>query len=84
MNRKIIAMKEALTTELNIKDPEKYNKELSELANLVLTRKNLVKKIITKDGEESKNTVLYEKRYKQLNRDIVLKIKSLNEMLKNN
>lgn len=84
MNRKIIAMKEALTTELNIKDPERYNKELSELANLVLTRKNLVKKIIAKDDEKSKNTILYEKRYKQLNRDIVLKIKSLNEMLKNN
>lgn len=82
MNKKIEAMKEALVTELNIKDPERYNRELSELANLVLTRKNLVKKIIANDNEESKNTILYEKRYKQLNRDIVLKIKNLNEMLK--
>lgn len=82
MNKKIEAMKEALVTELNIKDPEKYNRELSELANLVLTRKNLAKKIIANDNEESKNTILYEKRYKQLNRDIVSKIKSLNEMLK--
>ncbi len=82
MNKKIEAMKEALVTELNIKDPERYNRELSELANLVLTRKNLVKKIIANDNEESKNTILYEKRYKQLNRDIVLKIKSLNEMFK--
>lgn len=82
MNKKIEAMKEALVTELNIKDPERYNRELSELANLVLTRKNLVKKIIANDNEESKNTILYEKRYKQLNEDIVLKIKSLNEMFK--
>ncbi|AVQ26911.1 hypothetical protein C4N20_02025 [Fusobacterium ulcerans] len=82
MNKKIEAMKEALVTELNIKDPERYNRELSELANLVLTRKNLVKKIIANDNEESKNTILYEKRYKQLNKDIVLKIKSLNEMFK--
>lgn len=82
MNKKIEVMKEALITELNIKDPERYNKELSELANLVLTRKNLVKKIIANDNEESKNTILYEKRYKQLNKDIALKIKSLNEMFK--
>ncbi|MDH6457611.1 hypothetical protein M2102_001239 [Fusobacterium sp. PH5-7] len=80
MNRKIIAMKEALVTELNIKDPERYNRELCELANLVLTRKNLVKKIIANVNEQS--AALYEKRYKLLNRDIVLKIKSLNEMLK--
>lgn len=82
MNKKIEAMKEALVTELNIKDPERYNRELSELANLVLTRKNLVKKIIANDNGESKNTILYEKRYKQLNKDIALKIKSLNEMFK--
>lgn len=82
MNKKIEAMKEALVTELNIKDPERYNRELSELANLVLTRKNLVKKIIANDNEESKNAILYEKRYKQLNKDIALKIKSLNEMFK--
>lgn len=83
MNNKVEAMKTALVTELNIKDPERYNKDLSELANLVLTRKNLVKKIIATGDEQSKNTMLYEKRYKQLNKDIALKIKSLNEMLKN-
>lgn len=82
MNKKIEAMKNALATELNINDPERYNRELSELANLVLTRKNLVKKIVAEDNEQSKNTILYEKRYKQLNRDIVLKIKSLNGMFK--
>ncbi|WP_304159732.1 hypothetical protein [Fusobacterium ulcerans] len=80
MNNKVEAMKTALVTELNIKDPERYNRELCELANLVLTRKTLVKKIVANDNEQS--AALYEKRYKQLNKDIVLKIKSLNEMLK--